>query len=304
MTNQTLDPAEHPGPLPPLNGRIAVAIPCYNEAPAIATVIAQFREVLPDAEIVVFDNNSSDGTGDVARSLGVRVIVVPDQGKGHAVRVAFESLRDYEVMLLTDGDGTYPAAAAPLLIAPILNEDADMTIGARQPARGAGAMTLTRAIGNRLIRTAFRVLIGPGNTDLLSGFRAFSLRFREEVQLLSAGFEIETELSSEAVARGFRIIEISVPYHPRIAGTQSKLRAFSDGWRILLKILMQSQRLRPLRLLIVEAVITAITFAILLRFPGSTPILVLWIVIWIPFQSALVVAERRSRVPSSSQMRI
>ena len=108
-----------------------------------------------------------------------------------------------------------------------------MTVGARQPTPGAGAMTFTRGVGNRLIRAAFRLLIGPGNTDLLSGYRAFSRRFREEVQLRSSGFEIETELASEAVARGLRVVEISVPYHPRIAGTTSKLRAFRDGRRIL-----------------------------------------------------------------------
>ena len=96
-----------------------------------------------------------------------------------------------------------------------------MTVGARQPTPGAGAMTLIRGVGNRLIRAAFRLLIGPGNTDLLSGYRAFSRRFREEVRLRSSGFEIETELAGEAVARGLRVVEISVPYHPRIAGTRA-----------------------------------------------------------------------------------
>src|SRR5437763_12343363 len=95
--------------------RIAVAIPCYNEAAAIATVVAAFRAALPGAEIVVFDNNSTDGTGDVARGLGVRVVDVPEQGKGHAVRAAFATLAGFAVVLLTDGDGTYPAEAAPLL---------------------------------------------------------------------------------------------------------------------------------------------------------------------------------------------
>ena len=163
----------------------------------------------------------------------------------------------FDVMLLTDGDGTYPAASAPSLIAPILEDDADMTVGARQPTPGAGAMTLTRAIGNRLIRVAFRVLIGPGNSDLLSGYRAFSRRFREEVQLASSGFEIETEISTAAVAGGLRVLEVSIPYHPRIAGTESKLRAFSDGRRILLMIIKQSVRLRPMRFQALWFLITA-----------------------------------------------
>ncbi len=228
--------------------RIAVAIPCYNEAAAIATVIAQFHDALPDAAIVVYDNNSTDGTGEIARALGVRTVDVPRQGKGYVVQAAFADLVDYDVVVLTDGDGTYPAEAAPLLVAPVLAGEADMAVGARRPTPGAGAMTLTRGVGNKLIRAAFRVLIGPGTTDLLSGYRAFNKRFRTTVQLRSAGFEIETELASEAVARKLKAVEIAIPYHPRIAGTESKLRAFRDGRRILATIVCQSLRLRPRRI--------------------------------------------------------
>lgn len=234
--------------------RIAVAIPCYNEAAAIAAVVESFRAVLPSAEILVVDNNSSDDTGAIARGLGVQVIDVSEQGKGHAVRAAFAALADWDVVLLTDGDGTYPAECAPLLIAPVLEDFADMTVGARQPMPGAGAMTITRGIGNLLIRSAFRILIGPGNTDLLSGYRAFSRRFRCEVALRSSGFEIETELAGEAAARGLRVMEIPVPYRPRIAGTTSKLRAFRDGQRILATILLLAIRLRPLRVILVGAI--------------------------------------------------
>ena len=240
--NNVPEPETDPAP-----ARIAVAIPCYNEAAAIATVVAQLRAALPDAEIVVYDNNSTDGTGDIARGLGVRVVPVPRQGKGHAVRTAFADLSEVDVIVLTDGDGTYPALAAPLLIAPLLVGAADMAVGARQPTPGAGAMTLTRGLGNKLIRAAFWLLIGPGTTDLLSGYRAFNQRFRTTVQLRSAGFEIETELASEAVARKLRAVEIPIPYHPRIAGTESKLRAFRDGRRILVTIVSQSLRLRPHR---------------------------------------------------------
>jgi hypothetical protein len=126
-----------------------------------------------------------------------------------------------------------------------------MTVGARQPAPGAGAMTITRGVGNRLIRAAFRVLIGPGTTDLLSGYRGFSRHFREEVTLRSSGFEIETELAGEAAARGLPVLEISVPYHPRITGTTSKLRAFRDGRRILTMIAKLGIRLRPVRMLLI-----------------------------------------------------
>jgi glycosyltransferase involved in cell wall biosynthesis len=250
MTLPVTNPTD---PDSPPHARIAVAIPCYNEAAAIATVVEAFRAALPDAEIVVFDNNSTDGTGAIARGLGVRVVDVPEQGKGHAVRAAFATLAGFDAVLLTDGDGTYPAEAAPLLVAPVLDGTAEMTVGARQPTPGAGAMTLIRGVGNRLIRAAFRLLIGPGHTDLLSGYRGFSRRFREEVRLRSSGFEIETELAGEAAARGLGVVEISVPYHARIAGTTSKLRAFRDGRRILATIILLGVRLRPFRLILIVA---------------------------------------------------
>jgi glycosyltransferase involved in cell wall biosynthesis len=228
--------------------RIAVAIPCYNEAAAIATVIEQFREAIPGASIVVFDNNSNDGTGAIARSSGAEVVDVPAQGKGNVVRAAFTRLADCDVVLLVDGDGTYPAESAPSLVAPVLDGSADMVVGARQPVPGMAAMSPVRGLGNRLIRATFGILIGPGAGDLLSGYRAFSKRFRQQVELRATGFEIETELNSEAVGRRLKTIEVSVPYRPRIAGTVSKLRAGRDGLRIVTMILLKGIRLRPQRL--------------------------------------------------------
>ncbi len=243
-----MSPTDRPDdPEPERPARVAVAIPCYNEAAAIAAVVADYRAALPDALIVVFDNNSTDGTGDIARGLGVRVELVREQGKGHAVRAAFKALADHDVVVLTDGDGTYPASEAHRLIALVEQGRADMAVGARRPVAGAGAMTLVRRLGNLLIRSAFRILIGPGNTDLLSGYRAFSKTYRQQVQLSATGCEIETELASEAVARGLQVVEIPIPYHPRIAGTESKLSAVRDGARILRTILRQSWRLGPIK---------------------------------------------------------
>jgi glycosyltransferase involved in cell wall biosynthesis len=231
----------------PSSSRIAVAIPCFNEAAAIASVIERYRSMLPKAEVVVFDNNSTDGTGEIARRLGVRVIDIAEQGKGYVVRAAFRTLCEFDVVVLTDGDGTYPAESAMLLVGPLLVDAADMAVGVRRPVPGTGAMSPVRGIGNLLIRAAFRILIGRGTTDLLSGFRTFNRRFRDAIQLHSTGFEIEAELAGEAVARRLRVVEIAIPYHSRIAGTESKLRAFRDGRRILLMILFQSLRLRPYR---------------------------------------------------------
>ena len=223
---------------------IAVVIPCYNEAAAIAMVIAQWREALPQAEVVVFDNNSTDGTGTIARELGVRVVEVPDQGKGHAVRAIFATLADCDAVVLVDGDGTYPADRVGPLLALVLGGHADMTVGARRPLEGAGAMAPIRGLGNVLIRGAFRLLIGRAPGDLLSGYRVFNRRFLQSVRLRSRGFEVETELTSEAIVRGMRVVEVPVTYHPRIAGTASKLRAVRDGVRILAMIARQGMRLR------------------------------------------------------------
>jgi glycosyltransferase involved in cell wall biosynthesis len=226
--------------------RIAVAIPCFNEAAAIAVVLADWRRALPEAELWVFDNNSTDGTGDLARQAGAQLVRVPEQGKGHAVRAIFATLAACDAVILVDGDGTYPAAAARELLAPVLAGKADVAVGARQPdsQAGAGAMSPLRRLGNRLIRALFLILIGRRPGDLLSGYRVFSRHFLATIAPRSRGFEIEAELACQAVARAMRVVEVPVSYHPRIAGTQSKLRAFRDGLRIVATIAWQGLRLR------------------------------------------------------------
>jgi glycosyltransferase involved in cell wall biosynthesis len=246
---------------------VVVAIPCLNEAAAIEAVIKNWRAAAPEAEIVVFDNDSTDGTGALARKMGVRVVPVPERGKGNAVRAMFERLADCEIVVMTDGDGTYPAGMVHDLLAPILDGRADMTVGARRPVAETGSMTPVRRVGNVLIRAAFRVMIGRGGGDLLSGYRAFNRRFREAVELRSSGFEIETELAAQAVARRLRLVEVPIPYYPRISGTTSKLRAFRDGRRILATILTQAIRFRPRRVLALAVATLAVTMggAVLVR---------------------------------------
>src|SRR5262249_30212897 len=148
----------------------------------------------------------------------------------------FAELADRDAVVMIDGDGTYPSEAAGLLLGPVLDGVADMTVGARRPVAEAGAMSPVRGLGNILIRAAFRALIGPGTGDLLSVCRVFGRGSLGTVTLRSTGFEIETELASEAVARNLRVLEFDVPYRPRIAGTASKLKAFRDGRRILATI--------------------------------------------------------------------
>ncbi len=146
--------------------------------------------------------------------MGVRVEPVPEQGKGHAVRAAFALLSDRDAVILVDGDGTYPAEAAPA--ARGAGAGRDGRHGGRRPPAGpsAGAMSPVRGLGNVLIRSAFRLLIGPGTGDLLSGYRAFSPKYVHSVNLQSEGFEIETELAIEAVTRRLKTLEVSVPYRP------------------------------------------------------------------------------------------
>lgn len=248
--------------------RIAVAIPCYNEAAAIGDLVARWRRELPDAEVVVFDNNSRDATALLATAAGARVVFVPRQGKGHAVRAIFRELADRDVVIMTDGDGTYPPEEAKRMLAPVLSGTADMVVGTRRPVEvaGARAMAPVRGLGNVLIQWAFRVLLGRGPGDLLSGYRVFGPAFLATVKPRSSGFEIETELSGEAVARGMRVADVDVPYHPRVPGTVSKLRAGRDGVRILSKIIQLAARLQPMRLVALAVIaalsIGAIAFAV------------------------------------------
>ena len=232
---------------------MAVAIPCYNEAAAIGAVVDEWRLALPAAEVVVLDNNSTDGSAAIAAEHGARVVAVAEQGKGFVVRRIFAELGDRDAVVMIDGDGTYPASAVGPLLAGVLERGAAMAVGLRRPVEATGAMPPVRKVGNLLIGTAFRVLIGRGTGDLLSGYRVFSRRFMNEVRLRSEGFEIETELAGAAAGRGLSVVEEPVPYRPRIAGTESKLRAFRDGLRILRTILRLGLRLRPWRLLLIGA---------------------------------------------------
>lgn len=240
---------------------ISVAIPCFNEAAAIASVVREWRAALPEAEIIVFDNASTDGSAELAEAAGARVECVHQRGKGNVVRVMFALLIDRDAVVMADGDGTYPAKEVGPLIIPILTGEADMTVGARRPIAELGAMAPLRGIGNVLIRFAFRVLIGQGPGDMLSGYRVFGPRFLAHVRPKSRGFEIETELTAEAIARDLRVVEVAVSYHPRFAGTSSKLRAFRDGFRILRTIFERSARLRPIRFVLLVSAAFA-TFAL------------------------------------------
>jgi hypothetical protein len=211
--------------------RVAVLLPCYNEAAAIARVVADFQAILPTARICVFDNNSTDGTAEVARAAGAEVFRETRRGKGAVVRRMFADI-DADVYLMADGDGTYDAASAPKLISAILDDKVDMAIGARAEVR-QNAHRRGHAFGNALFNGIYASLFGAQYCDIFSGYRAFSRRFVKSFPALSDGFEIETEMSVHASQMMLPVIEMQTPYGKRAEGSASKLNSVRDGWRIL-----------------------------------------------------------------------
>jgi glycosyltransferase involved in cell wall biosynthesis len=215
--------------------RIAVLLPCYNEAAAIAQTVASFRAALPDATIYVYDNNSSDDTVRVAREAGATVRTERTQGKGNVVRRMFADV-EADVYVLADGDATYDASAAPLMIERMLSEQLDMVVGARQSEVQA-AYRRGHRFGNRLLTGCVAWIFGRSFSDILSGYRVFSNRFVKSLPVLAEGFEIETEITVHALELKMPVAEIVTPYAARPAGSASKLSTYRDGWRILRMIL-------------------------------------------------------------------
>lgn len=227
--------------------RVAVAVPCYNEALTIARVVRDFRRVLPEARVYVFDNHSTDDSAVRARRAGATVIPVPRPGKGNVMRAIFDSL-DADVILIVDGDDTYDAADAPRLIEPVLRGQADMVVGDRLAAAQGDSFRWHRHLGNRLILWGINLMFGSRFRDILSGYRAVSRRLVETVPLLTPGFETETELTLQTLEEGLVIVEVPVAYRSRPEGSHSKLRAFRDGYRIMLTAAILLRDHYPLRL--------------------------------------------------------
>jgi glycosyltransferase involved in cell wall biosynthesis len=229
----------------PPSMRIAVLVPCFNEEAAIATVIADFREALPSAEIFVYDNNSSDRTVAVAREAGAVVRCERRQGKGNVVRRMFADV-DADIYVLVDGDATYDAASAPRLIDALLAEPLDMVVGLRVD-QAVAAWRPGHRTGNRILTGFISSVFGEAFKDILSGYRIFSRRFVKSFPVLSDGFEIETELTVHALELGLPVAEIDTPYYARPEGSVSKLNTYRDGLRIFGTILKLYRSEKPLR---------------------------------------------------------
>lgn len=233
----------------PEQGSVAVLIPCYNEAVTIGKVVDDFRRVLPEATVYVYDNNSSDGTGEIAREHGAVVRCERRQGKGNVVRQMMRDI-DADYYLMVDGDDTYPAEAAPELLAPLVADEADMVVGDRL-SNGTYGEENDRAFhgfGNDLVRVLIKWIYGFEFSDVMTGYRAYNAVFAKTMPVLSPGFEIETELSIHAVDKRWRIAEVPVAYRDRPEGSESKLDTFSDGCKVLLMILSLFKDYRPLAL--------------------------------------------------------
>lgn len=257
--------------------RIAVLVPCYNEALTVATVIADFRVALPGASIHVYDNNSRDDTAAIARANGADVARVGYQGKGHVVRRLFADV-EADLYVLVDGDATYDAASAPAMIQHLLASGADTVVGVRQAIANHAAYRPGHALGNQMLTGFLGLLFGRPCKDILSGYRIFSRRFVKSFPVLSAGFEIETELTVHALELRLPVAEYDTPYGERPEGSVSKLNTIRDGIRIVKTMVKLFSAERPLIfysligvLLIAAAVLLAVPIVITYAETGLVP---------------------------------
>ena len=237
--------ASDAGPIGALPARIAILIPCHNEQQTVSEVVGAFRAQLPAADIYVFDNNSNDGTVEAALNAGATVLYEPRQGKGFVVQSMFRRV-NADIYVMVDGDGTYPPDQVDRLIAPIVKGEADMVVGSRLHAGSRSEFRELNRWGNRLVLGVLNSMFRVQLTDILSGYRAFNRKFVKTIPVFGGGFEIETELTIKAVARGFRIVEIPTALKARPEGSHSKIRFFRDGFIILNTILALFRDYKPL----------------------------------------------------------
>jgi glycosyltransferase involved in cell wall biosynthesis len=231
--------------------RLAVLVPCYNEAAAIGAVVADFKKHLPAATIYVYDNNSKDKTAEVARAAGAVVRHEPLKGKGNVVRRMFADI-EADVYVLVDGDDTYDAASAPRMVQKLLEENLDMVNGVRVTDIKA-AYRPGHRFGNVMLTSMVAWIFGNRFTDMLSGYRVFSRRFVKSFPALAAGFETETEFTVHALDLRMPIAELPTPYKDRPAGSASKLNTFRDGFRILWMIMVLVKEEKPLQFFLLLA---------------------------------------------------
>lgn len=229
------------------NKKIAILIPCYNESKTIEKVVTDYKKVLPEADIYVYDNNSTDGTDKIAKKVGAIVRYEYRQGKGNVIRSMFKDI-DADCYLMIDGDDTYPAENAREMCRYILEKEADMVIGDRLSST---YFTENKRpfhnLGNKLVRGLINHLFKSNVRDIMTGYRAFSYDFVKTFPVLSKGFEIETEMTIHALDKNLLLKEIPIEYRDRPSGSVSKLNTYSDGFKVLKTIARLFKEYKPMR---------------------------------------------------------
>lgn len=235
--------------------RVAILIPCYNESKTVGKVIADFKQYVPEAVIYVYDNNSDDGTDEIARDAGAIVRYEHKQGKGHVIRRMFREIQA-ECYLMVDGDCTYSAKDAPEMIMQVLNNNADMVIGDRLSSTYFEEnKRMFHNTGNRLVRSTINTLFETDISDIMTGYRALSYAFVKTFPVLSSGFEIETEMTIHAVDKGMQIATVVTEYKDRPAGSNSKLNTIRDGMKVIKTIFDLWRLYKPLKFFTCAALI-------------------------------------------------
>ena len=225
---------------------IAVLVPCYNEQQTIAKVITDFNDVLPGCTVYVYDNHSNDQTAVVAAEAGAIVRYEGRQGKGYVVQRMLADI-DADVYVMVDGDDTYEAAASKVMVDLLVDRQLDMVTGVRESTNHEEAYRRGHVLGNRLFTLLHRRLFGEGCTDVFSGYRVLSKRFAKTFPATSEGFEIEAEMTAHALDVGAPMGEVPCTYIERMEGSESKLRTYRDGTRILFRSMLYFKEMRPFR---------------------------------------------------------
>ena len=238
--------------------KIAVLIPCYNEAATVAKVVSDFKRVLPESVVYVYDNNSTDGTAEIAEKAGAVVRFEHQQGKGNVIRRMFREI-DADCYIMTDGDDTYPAESAPAMVKRVLERKTDMVVGDRLSSTYFQENKRPfHNFGNSLVRASINILFKSDIKDIMTGYRAFSYQFVKSFPVLSKGFEIETEMSIHAIDKNLAVENEVIEYRDRPAGSASKLNTYSDGFKVLRTILRMYRNYKPLNFFGIIGLILAV----------------------------------------------